>query len=126
MKPLLLLPLSFLTACAATVAATPALPEGPARIGETVRVDGPTVRPLAIVEDSRCPVDVACIWAGRLVIRAEIGTGRGKQEMVLTLGEPVPVADGMLTLRDATPVTRHGQPLKPGDYRFTFAFAGGF
>ena len=101
------------------------LREGPARIGQTVSVDGPTVRPLAVVEDSRCPMDVVCVWAGRVVVRAEVGTGRGKQEMQLTLGQPVQVADGALTLRQVGPASRQGKPIKPGDYRFTFEFAGG-
>lgn len=126
MKTLALLPILLpLAACATTTATSQPLPEGPARIGERVYVSGPTVRPIAIVEDSRCPADVTCVWAGRVVIRAEIGTGRGKQEMTLTLGEPIPVADGALTLTEVTPVARHTRPVKPADYRFTFAFAGG-
>lgn len=120
----LCLPL-LLAACATTGSAMGQFPEGPARIGETVHVDGPTVRPLAIVEDSRCPTDVVCVWAGRVVIRAEVGTGRGKRVMTLESGKPVEVADGMLTLRDVRPGKRQGQTLKPGDYRFIFEFAGG-
>lgn len=120
----LTLPL-LLAACATTSASVRPLPEGPARIGDTVYVGGPTVRPLAIVEDSRCPADVVCVWAGRLIVRVEVGTGPGTREMALTLGEPVPVADGALTLTEVTPARRHTQPVKPGDYRFTFAFAGG-
>ena len=124
MKPLILLAPIFLAACV-TTGATGAFPEGPARIGQTVRVGGPTVRPIAIVEDSRCPTDVVCVWAGRVIVRVEVGTGQGRQEMQIEQGKPVRVADGMLTLRDVTPGHRHTQPLKPGDYRFTFEFAGG-
>lgn len=119
--PLLLL----FGACATTNAATGSLPEGPARLGQTVWVDGPTVRPLALIEDSRCPSDVVCVWAGRVVIRAEIGTGRGKQQMELTLGTPVPVADGALTLRQVTPGRVSDREIATGDYRFLFEFAGG-
>lgn len=120
---LLALPLS-LAACVTPGTARP-LPEGPARIGQTVSVGGPTVRPLAVIEDSRCPADVTCVWAGRVVVRAEIGTGLGKQVKDLTLGTPVQVADGALTLRQVTPGKLHGKSIKPGDYRFIFEFAGG-
>jgi hypothetical protein len=108
-----------------TTGTAQSLPEGPARIGQTVRVDGPTVKPIAIIEDSRCPAGVQCVWAGRVILKAEIGTGRGKQVMDLTLGTPVQVADGALTLRDVTPDKRHDKPIAPDDYRFTFEFAGG-
>lgn len=36
------------------------------RLGETVSVDGegPTITYERLLEDSRCPLDVQCIWAG--------------------------------------------------------------
>lgn len=121
---LLCLPI-LLAACATTATPVASPPPGPARIGDTVYIDGPTVRPLEIIEDSRCPADVTCVWAGRVVIRAEIGTGAGKQEVTLTLGVPAPVADGVLMLRDVTPSPHSRKPIKPGDYRFSFDFSGG-
>jgi hypothetical protein len=120
---MLALPL-LLAACVPMATPGRVLPEGPVRIGQTVRVGGPTVKPLAVIEDSRCPADVVCVWAGQVRLRAEIGTGPGKREMILTLGQPVHVADGMLTLREVTPATHSRKPIKPADYRFSFDFAG--
>lgn len=126
MKTLTLLALpALLAACATTGAASGHILEGPARIGQTVSVGGPTVRPIAVIEDSRCPAAVRCIWAGRVIVGVEIGTGRGKQRVDMTMGTPVQVADGALTLRQVTPAKPHNRPIKPGDYRFTFTFAGG-
>jgi len=126
MKPFLLFTLPLLlAACVTTGTPGGSYPEGPARIGQTVRVGGPTVRPLAVIEDSRCPTDVVCVWAGRVIVRAEVGTGQGVREMQIELGQPVHVADGMLTLRQVTPAHRSSQVVKPEDYRFTFEFAGG-
>lgn len=51
-----------------------------------------------VIEDSRCPADVQCIQAGRLVVRATVLGGGWCKEMDLTPGTPVPVADGMLRL----------------------------
>jgi hypothetical protein len=57
-------------------------------IGETADLgSGLTVRPIAVVEDSRCPNNVQCIWAGRLRLLADV-SGR---EVELTLGEAGPV-----------------------------------
>ncbi len=98
--------------------------EGPVRLGEMATVDGPKVRPDRVIEDSRCPADVQCIQAGRLIIRATVHGGGWSKEMDLTLGVPVPVADGMLTLVDATPVPIRGETAA-SDARFTFKFQGG-
>lgn len=111
-----------LAGCAATAGPTA---EGPARLGQTVYVDGPRVTPVRVIEDSRCPMNARCIWAGRVVLRATVRGGAWKRTLDLTLGEPVPVADGALTLTSVTPDRRTDRQIAPRDYRFTFAFQGG-
>ncbi|MCC4589494.1 hypothetical protein LL962_20790 [Xanthomonas sp. NCPPB 1067] len=58
--------------CVTKPYATPNLVEGPVGLGETAAVDGPKVRPDQVIEDSRCPADVQCIQAGRLIVRATV------------------------------------------------------
>lgn len=65
--------------------------EGPVRLGEIAAVDGPKVRPDRVIEDSRCPADVQCIHAGRLIVRATVLGGGWSKQIDLTLGIPVPV-----------------------------------
>jgi hypothetical protein len=96
--------------------------EGPARLGQMVGANGPRVRPDRVVEDSRCPAGVRCIQAGRLIVRATVLGGGWSKQVDLTLGVPVMVADGMLTLVTAT-VRRVNEAPRP--YRFTFNFQGG-
>lgn len=100
--------------------------EGPVRLGQIAAVNGPRVRPDSVVEDSRCAPDVQCIVAGRLVVRATVLGGGWSKQFDLTLGTPVNVADGSLTLIAATPprplARRNAKPLP---YRFTFQFQGG-
>jgi hypothetical protein len=112
-----------LAGCAASnpVASHPI--EGAVHLGEIAAVDGPSVRPDRVIEDSRCPADVQCIQAGRLVVRATVLGGGWSKEVDLTLGIPVPVADGMLTLVDATPVPIASETAASA--RFTFKFQGG-
>jgi len=119
--PAALLGLIGLGACAA---AGPV--EGPVRLGQISSVNGPRVRADAVVEDSRCPIDVQCVWAGRLILRATVFGGGWSKQVDMTLGIPVAVADGRLTLTDVTPARRSGeQGSKAMPYRFTFAFQGG-
>lgn len=115
-------PALWLAACAIT---PPAIPGGPARLGQAVRVEGPVVRPLTVVEDSRCPANARCIWAGRVVLRAFVTGGSWRKTVDLTLGGPwVPVADGQLRLVSVTP-EKLGGLIARRDYRFAFEFQGG-
>lgn len=117
-----------LTGCAAV--SSPASPEDGltrARIGRTVAVDGPKVTPLAILEDSRCPAGVRCVWAGRVRISARIDLGRGSETRELVQGVPMPVADGTLELVEVQPLKPAAgtRPLATADYRFALRFMGG-
>ena len=100
--------------------------EGPVRLGQIAAVNGPRVRADRIIEDSRCPVGVQCFWAGRLIVRVTVFGGGWTKQLDLTLGTPVNVADGSLTMAEATP--RHGadeRGERSQPYRFTFTFQGG-
>lgn len=95
------------------------------RLGETVRVDGPAVTPLSVVEDSRCPVDVVCVWAGRVRLSVRVDVGSSSEVHELTLGAPIHVADGELELIAVAPDARSHRDISPDDYRFAFRFSGG-
>ena len=95
------------------------------RIGQTVTIGGPRVTPLALVEDSRCPQGVQCVWAGQVRITARVTTGAGAQVLELTTGKPVRIADGTLVLAGVLPAKRKNTAPAPGDYRFGFRFDGG-
>lgn len=68
--------------------------------GETADLGGGLfVRPLAIIEDSRCPQNVQCLWAGRMRVLANV-SGR---ETELTLGETVQTPRGAIAFEIASP-----------------------
>ena len=90
-----------------------------AGLGETVRLGALRVTPVSIVEDSRCPRMVSCVWRGRLRIRALV---RGTGQVTLDNGVPVSVASGRLTLVDAVPLSQHGEVPPPRAYRFRLRF----
>ena len=71
-----------------------------AGIGEGADLGGGLiVRPLEIIEDSRCAANVQCVWAGRLRLRADVsGTQRE-----LTFGEAFETPQGVVTLEVASP-----------------------
>ena len=91
-------------------------------LGEVGKVGRLHVQPLAIVEDSRCPINAICVWAGRLVVRAEVRDASWRETRDFELRKPVPLAGGQLTLIEAAPSKLADQPIDPRDYRFIFAF----
>lgn len=80
---------------------------------------------LNVLEDSRCPVEVDCFWAGRvkLSVRIELGSGTSLRE--LASDQPLQVADGVLALVATDPAKSTQRTIAPGDYRFALKFSGG-
>lgn len=96
-----------------------------AQFGESVVVDGPRITPMELLEDSRCAIGTQCVWAGQVRIRISISRGSTVDMREITLGKPIPVADGQLELVEVMPEKKAGITLYPEDYRFGFKFAGG-
>src|SRR5205085_1174547 len=72
-----------------------------ARLNEEVQIGDLRVKPLAVVEDNRCPEDVACVVAGRILLRVAVS---GAGEPVMEMNQPVTVAGGQrLTLVGVAP-----------------------
>jgi hypothetical protein len=94
-------------------------------LGQTANVGGPRIKPVALLEDSRCPINARCIWVGRVRLKVLWIKPSGDEDVELVLGEPKPMADGAITLTAVTPEKVTTRENKPGDYRFTFAFSGG-
>ncbi|MEO6582568.1 MAG: hypothetical protein ABIN68_07175 [Sphingomicrobium sp.] len=118
MNPAPLFALLALNACTSIVAA----PTGPAALGQVTAVESLQVRPLALLEDSRCPASVQCIWAGQVRIRAEVTSRSGRELREMTLGTPISVSGGTLTLVDAQPPKLAPGTTDAGQYRFSFQF----
>lgn len=76
-----------------------------------------------VVEDSRCPMNARCVWAGRATVSLTLRDGRRTRQARLTLGEAIPFAGGQLALVSVSPEKMAGaQPKRPAPYRFTFEF----
>jgi len=124
--PLSLAVALVLSACATAGSATPLQDGSSVALGQRAYVDGPIVQPVEILEDSRCPMNARCIWAGRVRVKMLWLRPTGeKQAFEVTLGESTPLADGAIRLESVRPEKRTDVTLKPEDYRFGFRFDGG-
>lgn len=91
-------------------------------VGQEARVKGTpiTVRLVRVGDDSRCPVDVQCVWAGNAVARLALsaGEGSGHEVAINTTTDPrSTVFSGYrITLVGLKPAPRSGTTIKPADY----------
>lgn len=90
------------------------------RINENANLgDGLIVRPLEVLEDSRCPQNARCVWAGRLRVRVAVERV-GEREVILD-EEAVQTPHGAFELVAASPGpwTDWPEGARPA-YRFGF------
>ena len=102
-------------------------------VGEAARLGPLRIRVNRVVEDSRCPAQVQCVWQGRLMVAifaddpAALARPGGPDapsvavahETVLVLGESKPVLGRMIQLVDAQPQPIAGQMIRSDSYRLT-------
>jgi len=120
MNKSVMLPLiALLTACAGAL--PPFSAEGSAvPIAEGVHVGSLVAVPQVLLEDSRCPINARCVWAGRVVLSTRIYGPGFDETMPLTLGEPHALHGTSITLVAALPERQAGEEIPAPTYRFGF------
>ena len=111
----------FATAACATMPA--ASDSGWAALGEATRAGSVVVQPLRVTEDSRCPMNARCIWAGRVAVEAKLVQNGHTRNVTLHSDAPLAVDGGVLAIDEISPSSfmTNDHP-EAGDYRFHFAF----
>ena len=129
-------PFVFLAACASggtsPATPTPAVNEEfTLAPGETASVKGTSLRLTfeRVSEDSRCPIDVTCIWEGDavVVLKVKTETDEVTREVHTQGGEPrsrkAPAGDFVVTLVRLDPAPRSTAAIEPSAYRATLLVA---
>ncbi|MAP81708.1 MAG: hypothetical protein CL526_11545 [Aequorivita sp.] len=55
--------------------------------GETVVLKGVSIKFIEVLEDSRCPTGVDCIWPGNAKVKTQVTANGNTEEILLTFGE---------------------------------------
>lgn len=92
------------------------------RLGQSVPIEriGWTATARELIEDSRCPLDAYCVWAGRVRVAAEFRRGRREVAGVLS-SEPdsaVALAPYRFRIVSVTPLPYSYRQPGPPEYRF--------
>jgi hypothetical protein len=119
----MLLVSALLGACTMVPApdSTPPQPQGYAvPLDVAVRVGDLSVTPVKVVEDSRCPMNARCIWAGRVVVTTRIAGNGWADTADLTLGETYGTHGHTIALVSARPEKSTQAVIGQRDYRFAY------
>ena len=115
-----------LMACGtATPQAAPAVAAGSQvtlGVGEAVSLEGTSVslRFLGVVEDSRCPIDTTCVWAGEVKVKLEIlESSKAARQVELKIGESADAGGRSITLEQGEPQPRSNVRIAANGYRAT-------
>lgn len=91
-------------------------PSGRAKI-ERTNIE---VRFVGISEDSRCPRDIACVWAGQAKVRLDITNGRGEAVLRDVLEQQSVIADRyQIKVVRVLPYPETSGVIPPDEYRVT-------
>jgi len=100
-------------------AACPAAGATTVAIGGRTTIQGTTIGVLELLEDSRCPIDVQCIQAGTVRVRAAVDAM--SRDFTFTLNQPQIVGNVTITLVSVIPAEKNSQlTVEKSDYRFGF------
>ena len=90
------------------------------RVGEAARFESVTIRPLRVVEDSRCPENARCIHAGFIKVEVEVISGMGTSTGTLSFEDGMTTEAESIRLVGASPENQAGETIAQEDYRLTF------
>lgn len=90
------------------------------RIGQEASALDVKIKPLEVLEDSRCPLDVQCVWAGTVRVQTILGSGLGEGDQVFELGQEITTEAEIIKLVEVLPAPPAGQEIGEDDYRFFF------
>ena len=130
-----LTPVAFLLSFASAACGTS--PTAPAPVAQEVLADSLQMAPgqevvigilrlsfLEVSGDSRCPVDVVCIWQGNAAVEIAVGVGEGPSHpRTLNTSQGTPAVDFSgfrVTLLELLPEPHAGTPIPPAGYRARF------
>ncbi len=81
--------------------------------GEAVVLNNITIKFIEVVEDSRCPKGVDCMWAGRAVVKVEVSQNGKTEEKTMTFGDAKPGEENNTNLYNSANYVINGLTLNP-------------
>jgi len=90
------------------------------KLGVAAQGEGIKIIPLSLIADSRCPVDVECIWAGTVTIKVLVESGLGASTQEISIGESITTEAETITFTSVSPSPNSTRAITSSEYVFTF------
>lgn len=94
--------------------------QGPVAVGEALRLGDVYVTPITVVEDSRCPDDVQCVWQGTVKVETRIDGAGWRETQIVEWQKPTWVRGHRIVLDRVLPDPHSGHRITLEDYRLSF------
>ncbi len=89
----------------------------------TLKSESLRIKLVEVKDDSRCPSDVTCVWAGTATARVEVSfRGKGHKSLTLSLmnnSAPVEYRNYKISMTGLSPYPRSDRKIAPRDYEAT-------
>ncbi len=82
-------------------------------LGETIVLKGVSIKFLEVLEDSRCPKGVDCIWAGRAIVKVQVSNDGKEENKTLIFGETRPGEEKNTNIFSSETFAINGLTLNP-------------
>lgn len=92
-------------------------------LNDSVVMEDIIITPMEILEDSRCPLDVTCIWAGVLSVSVKLQDKNNLDDVahaVLNLTNEAFFNGKTITIKSVEPLPYSDVQISPKDYKFEF------
>ena len=90
------------------------------KIGESVNKDGLSIKLLGVNNDSRCPMNARCIWAGNVVLTAQLVAGNTEADVLLEQGKTTFFGGYAISIGDVKPDKLANKEIAKTDYQILF------
>ena len=91
------------------------------KMKQVVVYRGIEITPLKVLSDSRCPVDVVCIWTGEITISVRLSYGINSKEVIMKSNQGLEFAGKTVTIINVTPLPHTKKVILDNDYNFRFS-----
>jgi hypothetical protein len=92
------------------------------KLGQSGDYGPVNLTPIAVDEDSRCPVGTQCIWAGQVRVKVLVEPDGANHSVFATLGQPMGVDGGTLLVEDVSPDRTTTGQIPPSHYRIRLRY----
>jgi len=93
---------------------------GEISVKQTMFINGVKITLNKIIQDSRCPTDVTCIWAGNITANVTLQSNTDRETRDITSDKKIPFDSFQISIEKVLPQPKSTETINLQDYKITF------